>query len=233
MKNENVSIVVPVYNEGPNLDILIPKIASILKKAKIGFEIIIVDDNSNDGTEKTVKKLIMPYNVNYILRKHERGLSSAVLKGFAEAKNNILGVIDGDLSHPPELIPELYKKIINGNEIVVASRYISGGDVYKFPFFRRMISKGAILIARLLTPIKDPMSGYFLIRKETIQDKKLNPLGYKILLEILVKGKYRNLKEIPYTFLPRNEGESKLKSNIYLEYIIHLLRLYKYKILGI
>lgn len=225
-----VSIIIPTLNEGENLKKLIPKITRILKKVK--HEIIIVDDNSQDGTDKIMKGLVKEYPAKYICRKTERGLSSAVLKGFSSAKGEILGVMDGDLSHPPEVIPELLKKINEGYDVAVASRYAKGGGVEDFPFYRQIVSRGATFLALPLVRIKDPMSGYFFFKRDVTKGVELNPIGYKILLELLVKGNYKKFIEVPYIFLCRYVGESKLNSKIYWHYIVHLARLYWYVLTG-
>lgn len=234
-----LSIIIPTLNEGGNLERLISKIVEIIKRRvqrrnkDLGrYEIIVVDDNSQDGTDIVMKKMIKKYSVKFICRKEEKGLSSAVVKGFSIAKGDIFGVMDGDLSHPPELIPKLLKEIEAGNDIVIASRYAKGGGVERFPFYRQLTSRGATLLARPLVKVQDPMSGYFFLKRKVIDGVKLNPIGYKILLEILVKGKYQKYTEVPYTFLCRYVGKSKLGGKIYWHYIVHLFRLYRYVISG-
>ncbi len=223
-----ISIILPALNEGENLKKLIPKISKVLKKEK--FEIIIIDDNSTDGTYKIVKKMEKDYNIKYILRTKEKGLSSAVIEGFKNAKGNILVVMDSDLSHPPEVIPELISKTKKNSDIVVASRYIEGGGVVKWPLPRKFISVFATFLAKPLVKVKDPLAGFFCLKRKVIENAVLNPIGFKILLEILVKGNHKKVSEIPYMFQKRYAGKSKADVHIYLQYNLHLLKLYFYKI---
>ena len=157
-------------------------------------------------------------------------MSSAVLEGFKAASGSILVVMDADLSHPPEKIPEMVSKIESGEgEIVVGSRYIRGGSVEDWPFRRRIISKGATMLARWLTKVKDPMSGFFALKKSVIDGVDLNPVGYKIGLEILVKGKYSKVVEVPIHFANRKAGTSKLGGTEVLKYLDHVSMLYEHK----
>jgi dolichol-phosphate mannosyltransferase len=226
-----ISVIVPTFNESNNISSLVERISQSLKKEI--YEIIVVDDNSPDGTYKIAVSLKKKYPVKAILRKDEKGLSSAVLRGFGEAKGDIWGVIDADLQHPPEKIPELIAEIRNGSDIVVGSRLVKGGGVELWPWYRRVVSFGARIIAIPLTDVRDTMSGFFFLKKEVIQGVILNPIGYKILLEILVKGRYKRVKEVPYMFMNRSFGQSKLSSKVYAHYLMHVARLYKHKFRGI
>lgn len=153
-----ISIIIPTYNEKGNIKKLILKINDIFKE---DFEIIVVDDNSPDGTGKIVDKL-KKYNAKCIHRKSKLGLSSAVIEGFKAAKGDIIGVMDADFSHPPEKIPELIKPLKDNNaELTIGSRYIQGGKIKNWTAVRKIISKGAILLSLPLTRIKDPVSGFF------------------------------------------------------------------------
>ena len=176
-----ISVIVPTYNEAENIKKLIPMIDSVLKD--YDYEIIVVDDNSPDGTAEVAKKLAEQYPVKVLIREKKKGLASAILYGFMNANGDVLGVIDADLQHPPELLGEMAKKIEDGYDIVIASRYVKGGGTEGWSFHRWLISKVAILLARPLTNVKDPMSGCFL-------------LSYKPLLEILVKNSYSRVIEI-------------------------------------
>ncbi|MDD5066840.1 MAG: polyprenol monophosphomannose synthase [bacterium] len=222
-----LSIILPVLNEGENLKILIPRLDKLLKKTR--HEIIIVDDDSRDDTAKIIRDLQKKTALRYILRKGKKGLSSAVIDGFRKARGDRYIVMDSDLSHPPEVISRITGKL-NHYDIVIASRYIRGGGVKEWPWFRRMVSNFATLLTRPIVRIKDPMAGFFGLKKKVVQDTVLDPIGFKILLEILVKGHYRNVLEIPYIFLERHAGRSKAGIKIYLEYNLHLLKLYFYKL---
>jgi len=228
-----VSLIVPTLREEKNLRILIPEASEILKKyTNNSFEIVIVDDNSQDGTETLITKFQHRYPVRLIVRKKEKGLSGAVIRGFQEAKGEYFIVMDADLSHPPSLLKTIVEKIQLDFDFILPSRYMKGGGVEKWPLPRKVISLVATSFAHFLTKVKDPMSGYFAFKRKVIEGIQLNPIGYKILLEILVKGKYEadKLIEIPYMFQNRHIGQSKLNGKIYYEYIKQLVQLYSFKI---
>ncbi|MDO8740146.1 MAG: polyprenol monophosphomannose synthase [Candidatus Woesearchaeota archaeon] len=226
-----ISIIIPTYNEKENIKNLIAEISNIFKKNKIKGEIIIVDDNSPDGTGKIAENLSKKYSVKVLHRKGKLGLSSAVVAGFKAAKGSILGVMDADFSHPPEIIPELIKPILNENiDFVIGSRHVKGGGIENWPLLRKLISKGATLLAKTVTNVKDPMSGLFFLKKSVIKGIKFDSKGFKICLEILVKGSYKTVKEVPYIFKDRRVGKSKLGAGEYLNYVVTLARLIKYKI---
>lgn len=225
-----ISIITPTYNEAKNLPELARRIDNALKEYT--YEFIIVDDNSPDGTGEVAERLSNQYPIRVLHREGKLGLSSAVTDGFAIAKGEVFGVIDADLSHPPEKIPELLKAM-EESDFVIGSRLIKGGKVEEWPFHRKLISWSARQLARPLTPVKDIMSGFFFIKKEVVNDIKLKPRGYKICLEILIKGKYNKVKEVPFVFMNRSVGESKLNMKTNLEYVLQLVDLYQYKILQI
>ena len=205
---------------------MIPEIEKSLKG--IAHELIVVDDNSPDGTWKIAGAF---KNVRVIRRIGERGLATAVIRGFHEARADVIGVMDADQSHPPNKLPELIKPILAKKaELVVGSRLVKGGAVEEWPFVRKMTSWGGRLLARPLTPVKDIMSGFFFFRKSVIKGVELKPIGYKILLEILVKGHYDKALEIAYVFRNREVGQSKLNANEYWNYVKHLWRLYCWKL---
>lgn len=225
-----LSIVVPTYNERENVPKLITRIFKVLGEHNIEGEVVIVDDDSPDGTTKVAEELKEKYNVQVITRKIQRGLASAVILGMKRAKGDVLCVMDADLSHPPELIPDMLSYIKKDNaELVFGSRRVKGGGIENWPLKRKFVSKCASLIARPLTRIKDPMSGFFMLKREVIEGVELKPKGYKIGLEILVKGNYNRVIEVPYTFKDRRFGESKLGAKVMKNYLSHALRLYFYK----
>ncbi|HIH01132.1 TPA: glycosyltransferase family 2 protein [Thermoplasmata archaeon] len=221
---------IPTYNERPNLLELVDRIERACKDAGIQVEIVIIDDNSPDGTGTYAEELGKDHDIKVIHRSGKLGLSTAVMSGFEVATGDILVVMDADLSHPPEKIPEMVGKIESGDaQMVVGSRYVKGGAVENWPIHRRAISKGATLLARGLTKVKDPMSGFFAVKSSVIEDVELNPIGYKIGLEILVKGNYDRVAEVPITFADRKAGKSKLGASVYLKYLDHCTRLYEHK----
>jgi len=224
-----LTIVVPTYNERENLDELLSRIDSALSGV-VEYEVVIVDDNSPDGTAERARELSSKYNVRVLVRLTKKGLSSAVLEGFRISEGDIVAVMDADLQHPPELLREMISKIEDGCDIVIASRYVKGGSVEGWSLLRKLISKGAILIARILLPkvrrIRDPVSGYFMLKRHVLEKAEdMNPKGFKILMEILVKGNYSRVCEIPYTFGLRRRGTSKLGTGEIFNYLIHVLNL--------
>ncbi|ASJ15568.1 glycosyltransferase [Thermococcus radiotolerans] len=226
-----ISVIVPTYNERENLEELFDRISRALEG--YDYEIIIVDDDSPDRTWEFAQQLGERYPVKVIRRTKEKGLSSAVIRGFREASGDVFVVMDADLQHPPEVIPELLKAIEDGAEVAIASRYVPGGGVRNWYWYRKLISRGAIMIGRLALPkirnVKDPVSGFFALRREVVEGVNLNPVGFKILMEILIKGKYGKVAEVPFTFGLRKAGESKLGTKTMLNYLRHVYRLMRWE----
>ncbi len=231
MKKQTVSIVIPTYNERGNIEKLIPEIFSRCKGLNAAVEVVIVDDNSPDGTGRVAEELGRKYSVKVIHRSGKLGLASAVIKGFSESKSDLLGVMDADMSHPAQVLPELIEPILKGEaEVVVGSRYIKGGGVEVWPLHRRVISRTATLMASHLTKVKDPMSGIFFLKRSVIEGVSLNAKGYKIGLEVLVKGRYSRVSEVPYVFRNRFVGKSKLTAMEYIHYLRNLVALTAHKL---
>jgi dolichol-phosphate mannosyltransferase len=231
MTENMVSMVIPTYNERDNIVPLIERLSQTLADHK--FEILLVDDNSQDGTVDAAADLAARYPVKVMVRKRERGLATAVLHGFKYAQGNIIGVMDADLQHPPEVNAGLLKAIENGADIAVASRYVPGGGIPNWGLLRRIISRGASSIAHLFLPttrkVKDPMSGFFMLRREAIDQIEFKPKGYKILLEILVMGKFQHIVEVPFIFEDRSSGRSKMKARQQIDYLEHIFSLMRRK----
>ncbi|MFH0832273.1 MAG: polyprenol monophosphomannose synthase [Candidatus Aenigmatarchaeota archaeon] len=222
-----ITIIVPTYNESKNLPILVKDLLKI--KA---IRILVVDDNSPDGTGEIAEKLKKTCRrVNVLHRKNKSGLGSAILDGFKAAETDIVGVMDADLSHPPETLRRMIEKI-KDYDVVVASRYIPGGGAdEKWTKLRRLISKSAILLVKPIAKIKDPMSGFFLVKKSVIDGVSINPDSCKICLEIMVKGKYKNFIEVPFIFINRKAGKSKIMTPKEISrYIRHVMNLYVHSI---
>ncbi len=231
-----LSVIIPTYNESQNIVRMLDSIAETLSPYH-GAEIIVVDDNSPDGTAdraKTHAKIISAkkkIRVDIITRDAKSGLSSAIVKGVQYAAGDFLVIMDSDFSHPPNVIPSIIQVLQDSNyDIVIASRYVKGGSIIGWPFKRRLVSKGATKIARygLGIDVKDPVSGFFAFRRDIINDIKFDAIGYKMLLEILVKTKGARVKEIPYTFTNRRIGTSKLDAGVMFDYLRAVLRLYRY-----
>ena len=227
MTTEKVSIIVPSYNERDNVRPLLTRIAAAM--AGYDYEVIVVDDNSTDGTIDIVKSLGGEFPVRILVRTGERGLSTAVIHGLRHAQGSVIGVMDADLQHPPEKLPELIKAIESGADMVFGSRYVPGGGVPNWSLLRRIISKGASLISHLFLPsarcVKDPMSGFFMFRRDRVDPDVLKPIGYKIALEILLLGRFENVVEVPFIFEDRSAGASKLKASTQIEYLRHVISL--------
>lgn len=236
-----VSVIVPAYREAPNLRPLTERVFAATGQAGLDAELIVVDDNSQDGSVETVEELAKRFLVRIVVRTQERGLSSAVLRGFEEAMGDVLVVMDADLQHPPEKIPELVECLTAGRaDFALGSRYAGQGRIDRdWPLVRRLNSKVATLLARPLTRVRDPMSGFFALHRDTWRRAAgtgrtggLNPVGYKIALELLVKARCRRCVEVPITFADRAAGRSKLTLAEQLRYLRHLLRLYRFRLTG-
>lgn len=194
---------------------------------------VVVDDNSPDETEQNCNELASSHPLRLIIRKEERGLSTAVIAGMDAAEGDVLLVMDADLSHPPQAIPELYDAVKTQNaDFVIGSRYVEGGSTEEeWGCFRKLNSRIATWLARPFTSVKDPMAGFFALPRfkfEHVRDA-LNPVGYKIGLELLVKCRCRHVIEIPIHFSDRTAGESKLSFREQLNYLNHLKRLADFK----
>ncbi len=221
---EMVSLIIPTYNEKDNVVPLVERISRAFSGR--GYEILFVDDDSRDGTAECVQSLAGKYPVRVHVRRGKKGLASAVVDGLALARGDIIGVMDADLQHPPEVLPDLLKAIEDGADIAIASRYVPGGGSENFSALRRLQSKGATFLAHLFLPmtrpVTDPLSGYFFFRKSVVDGATLNPTGYKILLEVLVQGKHRKTVDVPFIFKSRHAGESKLKLRQQIEFLSHV-----------
>ena len=226
----DLSIVIPTYNEKENISEITSRIDKELNKNNIKGELIIVDDNSPDGTGKIADSLKKKYPaLKVIHRKGKEGLSSAVFAGFSVAKGKTLCVMDADLSHPTEKIGEMYFLISkNEADLVIGSRYIPGGKIEGWTLNRKIMSRFATYLAKIFTKANDPMSGFFMIKKEYLKDKNINPKGFKILIEIIIKTNCR-IKEIPITFINRKKGKSKAGINEIAFYLQNLLGYFAYK----
>lgn len=224
---ELLSIIVPVYNERQNVKELVTRIENALKGNK--YEIIFVDDSNDETTNIIMNLMRQDENVKLIHREDKKGLSSAVIEGFNLAKGDVLSVMDGDLQHPPEIVPLMLAKINEGADIVIPSRFVEGGSDGGLNLFRKLVSGTARYMGKLLfkklRKVSDPTSGIFMLKKSIISGKKLSDIGWKILIEILVISDYNNLVEIPYSFNTRNSGESKMNAFVQAQYLKHLFSL--------
>jgi len=253
LSNSNVvtfSVVIPTYNESENILRLITEIEKNLPSTHF-TEIIIVDDNSPDGTGKLVENYIQEqnaklengrenssnsssknYRVKVVHRRAKNGLIPAILDGVKQSTGMNVLIMDADFSHPPEVIPKMMRELaLNPNSIIIGSRFIEGGKVVGWPQRRKLLSRGASALARLglnVKRVKDPMSGFFALPRELIQNISIDTKGYKILLEILVKNKEIPIREIPYTFTDRQSGKSKMNYNVIMNYAEAIWQLYRH-----
>ena len=226
-----ISVVIPTYREAESIQEVIRRSGIALSRAGEEYELIVVDDNSGDETAELAEELSGEYPVRVLRRAGRMGLATAVVDGWKLARGDLLGVIDADLQHPPEILAALVSALRQSNaSLAVASRYIAGGGTSDWVFSRRLISNGATHMAASVLPLKlaaisDPMSGMFVVRAAAVADAELTPLGYKILLEVLAKGRIGLIVEVPYEFEERILGSSKLGLRQYAEYVAHLIQL--------
>jgi len=220
-----VTVVVPTLNEAGNIEPLVSRLAAAFGP-RGDWEILFVDDDSTDATVAEIEKLAAKHPVRVIVRKGERGLATAVLKGLASTDAPNAVVMDADLSHPPEIVPKLADAIAGGADIAIGSRYVPGGGTEGWSPVRRFLSRGATFLARGLTGARDPMAGFFALRRSLLDGAALKVRGYKILLEILARTRPARVVEIPISFAPRHAGESKVALGTTIDYLKQLARLY-------
>jgi dolichol-phosphate mannosyltransferase len=233
--NPAISIIIPTYREAENLPLLLPAIADAMNARGWEWEVVVVDDHSPDATPQVLAELAARYpQCRSLIRTTDRGLSSAVIAGLTLARNDLLVVMDADLSHPPESIPALIDELLSDRaDFVIGSRYVAGGSTQDWSRLRWLNSAGATLLAKpLVGAIKDPMAGFFAFRAASLLSADpLNPIGYKIALELLSKTRIApdRVAEVPILFRNRIHGESKLTFKEQFRYLEHLSRLYDYK----
>ena len=240
------SIIIPTYNESENIVRLITEIEKNVPKSDF-TEIVIVDDNSPDGTGKLVEDYISQqnrkteydglankknYRVKIVHRTGKNGLIAAILDGVKQSCGRNVLIMDADFSHPPTTVPKMMRELkMNPNSIIIGSRFVEGGSVVGWPARRKIMSLGASTLARFglnVRRVNDPMSGFFALPRELIENISITTKGYKILLEILVKNKDIPAKEIPYTFTDRQSGKSKMDRNVIMNYAQAIWQLYRH-----
>jgi dolichol-phosphate mannosyltransferase len=231
-RGDAVSIIVPTYREAENLRPLVDRIHQVMPALDRAWEVVVVDDDSRDGSDQVIAELAAQgLPVRLITRVGQRGLSSAVIEGFGRAHGDVLVCMDADLSHPPEAIPALLECLAEGADFAIGSRYVPGASTDEsWGLFRWVNSKVATLLARPFTKVRDPMAGFFALSQAVFQRAEaLSPIGYKIALELIVKCRCTNIREVPIHFANRQFGQSKLSLKEQLNYIKHLKRLADHK----
>ena len=227
-----LSLVLPTYQEACNISAVIERTAKVLDPV-LGsrYEIIVVDDDSADGTWRIALEASQRHpQLRVIRRRGERGLASAVFRGWQNARGELLGVMDADLQHPPEILAQLLSAIEEGAQLAVGSRHVLSGGVSHWSWRRRIVSRIAQLIGLLLLPgpiaqVKDPMSGFFLLQRSLLMGVEAHPLGYKVLVEVLARAHPRRIQEIGYVFEERPNGQSKIAFSVYRQYLQQLFSL--------
>jgi dolichol-phosphate mannosyltransferase len=222
------SIVVPTYNERDRLETLVDGACAVFRRHDLAVELVIVDDNSPDGTGALADSLAARYPLRVLHRAGKLGLGTAVIDGFRVAGSNVLGVMDADLSHPADILPGMLGVLrATNSDMVVGSRYIPGGGSKNWSAARLLMSRAACVLAWPVTPVRDATSGFFLVRREAIEGVRITAGGFKICLELLVRGRIRSVAEVPYVFVGRTAGESKMNVKEASGYIVQLRDLLK------
>jgi dolichol-phosphate mannosyltransferase len=225
----SVTVVLPTYKEFESLPSLIEKVEVVRDETYPDLKLIVVDDDSDDGTEQLIADLGKEW-IELVVRTEDRGLSPAVIAGLKIANSEYCVVMDADGSHPASAIPSMIEKLETGADFVIGSRYVDGGTTEDgWGVLRWVNSKVATLMARPFTSTSDPMSGFLAFRRETFKNATdLNPVGYKIGLELIVKCCCKNVAEVPIHFRTRQLGESKLTLLVQCEYLQHIVRLLRF-----
>ncbi|HEU4338912.1 MAG TPA: glycosyltransferase family 39 protein [Planctomycetota bacterium] len=220
-----VTVIVPTLNEAGNIEPLVQRLVAAFGP-RDDWEILFIDDDSSDGTGTEIRKAAVRNPVHLIVREGERGLASAVQRGFESTSAPVVVVMDADLSHPPEVAPKLAEAVEAGADVAIGSRYVPGGGTEGWSRMRRFLSRGAALLTRGLTSARDPGAGFFAIQRSLIAGKNFKVEGFKILLEILAKIRPEKVSEVPIQFAPRHAGKSKVAAGTAIAYVKQLVRLY-------
>lgn len=224
-----ISVVVPTYNEAATVPQLAARLAAALPGRQ--WELVVVDDGSPDGTADVAERLAPRLPLRVVRRPGKLGLASAVIDGFRAARGDLLVVMDADLSHPPEVVPALVDAVVAGADLAVGSRYVAGGGTVDWPLRRRVVSRVACLMGNALVPVRDATSGFFALRRDVIEGVRLDPIGFKIGFEVIARGKYRRVVEVPYTFRDREHGRSKFGTREIGSYLLQLLQVARDRLL--
>lgn len=230
-----LGLVVPTLREAHGIDAFLTALVPVARE--VGAEVLVVDDRSEDDTAGVARAAVARLGaegiVRVVVRDGPRGLSAAVLDGWAQLRAPLLGVMDADLSHPPDLLPRLVDELLSGRaDVAIASRYVPGGGVEGWPLRRRLVSRAASLLARPLVAARDPLSGFFVLRRELLEGVRLRPRGWKIALEVLARTRPTRLAQVPFVFRDRAWGRSKFGPRAVVDYLLHLARLHADRLRG-
>lgn len=226
-------MVIPTYNERDGLAELVHALFDAASAGGLALAVVIVDDNSPDGTGQLADDLARTYPLHVVHRTGKLGLGSAVMAGIEVARTDVIGVMDADFSHPPAFVPALLDAFHRTQaDVVIASRYVAGGSTSGWPWPRRLLSRAGCLLARPLSPIRDPASGFFLIKRSIAQRAPIKAGGFKICLELVMRGWPVRLVEIPYRFDERRRGKSKMTIREGVSYLLQLKDLYLMRLFG-
>jgi dolichol-phosphate mannosyltransferase len=229
---QKLALAIPTLCEAANIPRLLERVRAVLDPLDVDYEILIVDDDSCDGTAEIVSAIAQQDpRVRLLVRKGRRGLSGAVLHGWENTNASIVGVMDADLQHPPELLPQLTAAMFSGCDLVIGSRYTPGGGLGQWNPLRKLLSAAAVWVTlpiqRVGLRAKDPMSGFFFVRRDCLVDIPFQQSGFKLLLEILVRARISSVREVPFEFGQRYRGASKANLRVALDYGRLLARLYR------
>jgi len=236
---KKLGIAIPTLNEAGNIPPLLARLSRAVSDLGLDCEFIVVDDESTDGTQSVVRECAeQDSRVRLLVRRGQKGLAGAVIHAWSHTDAELLGVIDADLQHPPEVLPALVQSVLDGADIAIASRYTNGeGEgLREWNKLRRLVSRFGTMattpLQRKGLRVKDPLSGFFVVQRSCIDELDLQPEGFKILLEILVKGRIKKAVEIPFRFATRHSGQSKANFKIALQYFTLLGKLSRHALFG-
>lgn len=224
------ALIIPTLNEASNIHTVLRRACEALATVKYDWEILVVDDGSSDGTDKLVQDYAQRQpRVHLISRLGERGLAGAITYGWSRTHADLLGVIDADLQHPPELLPKLIAEISNGADIAIASRYVRPHSMDGWNPVRKLLSRVSVIasipVQRRTIRVADPLSGFFVVLRTCIAGLDFQKQGFKLLLEVLAKARIKQIREVPYKFSPRTRGHSKAGWTTGLYYAALLMKL--------
>ena len=226
-----LSVIIPTREERDNIEPLLMRLSAVRASLGEPLEVLVIDHGSQDGTASCAAEILAREQLGRVIEDAgPRDLIRAVLVGAQAARGERLAVMDADLSHPPELLPELARAVRAGSRVAVASRYVEGGRVADWPPARRILSHAGRLLARPLVPVHDATSGYFVCDAPLLRSLAAGHGGFKILLELLVRQRVREVREVPYVFRDRQRGASKLSRRVLWLYVGQLGRLYGHRL---